>query len=464
MTMISRLKLTSGAVFALSALFSTVGAAQAALPTCSPKIEGPIAITAASKPYEAPSNPYAGTTPPAGEMEEEFFVSCTVSGGAYKTLIHVTLPTDPAKQSGIVMAEPWHRGDFWTIYDKARKYITRAGHVSVVIVADPYILDSFMKKANPARYAGLTLPGDGASKTQTPANLETEMQVLGQVGAFIKKGGIPGVKARKVLLGGMSQTGGITRSYIQFEHDTPGVKSVYDGYFPQQAGRDPVMDLDVPVVEIEGEREIVGAFEGGGDHLRYRRPDGANYRLYEAPGSPHIGTRMATQISGPQPTNRIEPGVPECVGHTWTDYPTDMLFAAALDNLVQWVDKGIAPPMVPRMDTSPDGSIINRDQFGNALGGFRVTYLDVPVATFHATWGHYVTTSTGPSDAMAQKCDQIGWTNPLPAETLKRLYPTHADYVAKVDRSIADLESRRMLLPEDGVALHDEAVKSKFPN
>src|SRR5581483_11707014 len=105
-----------------------------AAPGCMPKIEGPIAVTATSKPYEPSSNPYAGPTPPKGEKEEEFFVSCTASTGPYKTVIHVTMPSDPARQSGIVIAEPWHGGDFWTVYDKARPYITRAGHVSIAIV------------------------------------------------------------------------------------------------------------------------------------------------------------------------------------------------------------------------------------------------------------------------------------------------------------------------------------------
>ena len=480
MTSLSHLKTSCGTAIALSALFFAAGAAPAsAAPSCMPKIEGPIPVTAASKIYEPFSDAYAGGKPPAGEKEEEFFVSCTVSGGAYKTVIHVTLPTDPARQSNVVITEPWHPQDFWTIYDKARNYITSAGHVSVVIVASNFILTNFIKKGNPERYASLTLPGPatggaGAVGAVRPANAPrapagppdtTQSEVLGQVGALIKSGGIPGVKARKAVLGGMSATGGVTRAYIQYEHQTPGAKSVYDGYFPEQAGGDPIMDLDVPVVEIQGERELIGAFErNGADYLRYRRPDGANYRLYEAPASPHIGTRVAYQAVGPQPTNRIEPGIADCTGHTWSDYPTDMLFDVALDNLVQWVDKGVAAPHVPWIDTSADGSIIHRDEFGNALGGLRMSYVDVPTNTYHANWGHYVTSSTGvQSDTQAAHCDLIGWINPLPAETIKRLYPTHADYVAKVDKDNADLVAKHWLLPADAARLHAEALAAKVP-
>jgi hypothetical protein len=443
---VSRNALVSGTAFAALMLFQASGA-QAA---CAPTIEGPIAVTATSKPYM----PKGDVTPPEGTHAEEFFVSCDVSGGHYKTLIHVTLPTDPKRQSGIVIEEPWHPGDFFTIYDKAKHYIARSGHVSVVVVASNAVLTSYHKKGDPERYASLALPGPAERNAPGAAADTTQSEVLGQVGAFIKSGGIPGVKARKVILGGMSMTGAITRAYIAWEHAKPGVKSTFDGYFPEQSAgfTAPLQDLDVPVVEIDGEREVIWTFESGADHLRYRRADGPLYRLYEVAGAPHIATR-----------DKIEPGVPDCVGHTWTNFPTDMIFGMALDHLVQWVDKGVPAPHMPRLDTSPDGSIIHRDQFGNALGGVRTSYLDVPVATYHANWGHYVTTSTGPSDALAAKCDQIGWTNPLPPENLKRLYPTHADYVAKVKKSTADLVKRGMLLSADAAALNSEAEQAQVP-
>jgi hypothetical protein len=428
-----------------------VFSASAASAACMPTVEGPVAVDGMSQPYEPFSNPYNGARPPAGEIEQEFFVSCDVSGGHYKTLVHVTMPRDPAKRSGIAIVEPWHPQDFWTIYDKARPYITRAGHTSIVIVGSNFVLTSFIKKGNPERYASLNLPGP-ATRVQGAPPDPTQNEVLGQVGALIKSGGIPGVKVRKAVLGGMSATAGVTRAYMLYEHATPGTKSVYDGYFPEQGGGAPIADIDVPVIEIQGEREIIGAFERGATKLTYRRDDGPLYRLYEAPGSPHIAYR-----------NRIEPGIADCVGHPWSDYPTEMLFGLALDHLVQWVDKGVAAPHMSRMDVDEAGKTVHRDQFGNALGGLRISYLDVPTATYHATWGNYTMTANGPSDAMAAKCDLIGWIAPLPPETLKQLYPAHAAYVAKVKKDTADLVHKRMLLPVDAAELNAEAQKADVP-
>jgi hypothetical protein len=251
----------------------------------------------------------------------------------------------------------------------------------------------------------------------------------------------------------MSQTGAVVRTYIAFEHKQAGAKSAYDGYFPAQAASlsGPLPDLDVPVVELQGERELIGELRGDGP-IKFRRNDGPLYRLYEVAGAPHIATR-----------DKIEPGIADCVGHTWTNFPTDMVFGVALDHLANWVGKGIAPPHMPRIEMIKDAREIKRDAFGNAVGGFRTSYLDVSVATYHATWGNYVTLPSGPSDPMAAKCQLIGWTEPLPQPTLQKLYPTHAAYVAKVDKDLNALVRRQELLPEDATSLRAEAQAASVP-
>jgi hypothetical protein len=443
----------AGAIgLAFFALAIPASAPQAfAATACSKPVVENVPITTASKPY----SPQGGTDAPAGAVREEFFVSCDVKAGHYKTLIQVSRPSDPSKESGIAIAEPWHPGDFWTIYDKAKHYITRANHVSVVIVGNPFVINTYMKKADAARYGSLTLPGQGARAiANTPAGETTEMEILQQMAGFIRDGAIPEVHARKVILGGMSQTGAVVRTYIAFEHKDAGVKSAYDGYFPAQAASlsGPLPDLDVPALELQGEREVVGELLRGDGPIRFRRDDGERYRLYEIAGAPHIATR-----------DKIEPGVPDCVGHTWTNFPTDMVFGLALDHLVNWVDRGVAPPHMPRIEMVKNAREIKRDAYGNAVGGLRTSYLDVPVATYHASWGAYVTTPSGPSDPMAAKCQLIGWMEPLPKATLQKLYPTHAAYVAKVDKDIAALVRKKELLPDDAQALRSEAESASVP-
>ena len=358
-------------------LIASGAAAVAQSPACKPTVEGPIPVTATSKIYSRVE------LPKAGAVEEEFFVSCDVTAGHYKTLIHVRLPKPPVKQSGIVVAEPWHPGNTWSVYSKTSEYDARAGHVAIAIVANPMIIERFIKTADPTRYASLVLPKGAGIKTGSTMQDQTEFEVLGQVGALIKSGGIPGINPRKVILGGMSQTGGVVRGYIGFEHARPGAKSVYDAYFPAQSAKSsyagPLPDLDVPVVELQGERELMVSIDIGDEQIRYRRPDGAGYRLYEVPAMPHGDTRT-------HPEEAAESG---CTGHTVSNFPNTYVFGAALNELVNWVDKGIPAAHVPRIETSNNGHEVVRDAFGNALGGFRSSYVDVPTATYHALWADY---------------------------------------------------------------------------
>jgi hypothetical protein len=276
------------------------------------------------------------------------------------------------------------------------------------------------------------------------------------MGALIKNGGLPGIPSRKVILGGMSQTGAVVRAYLAHEHSRPGLPSVYDGYFPAQSAatsyKEALPDLDVPVIEIQGERELIVVLERGADRVLYRRPDGPKYRLYEVAGLPHVSTR-----------GRREGGGTSCTGHTRSDFPTFFVYASALDNLVAWVDKGIAAPEAPRIKTSADGREVYRDAFGNALGGVRTSYLDVPTATYHSTWARYRMTPSGPSDAEAARCDKMGWVERLPAAQLSTLYTTHDAYVAKVNAALDRLVRDRWILAADARQLRQEAEAAQIP-
>ena len=87
------------------------------------------------------------------------------------------------------------------------------------------------------------------------------------------------------------------------------------------------------------------------------------------------------------------------------------------------------------------------------------------IAQYRGTWGSYSVSADGkPSDAKIAKCEMIGWNTYFGKDKLKSLYPTHADYVAKVKKSTADLVRRRLLLPEDAATLNQEAEKSAISN
>jgi len=417
---------------------------------CMPSI-APIPVTAQSQPHRR------NQILPAGYIEEEFSVSCSIGGKPYKTIINVRRPADSAKASGIVLAEVWHWGNSWTIYPKVVDYLARRNHTTVIILGSPLAL-SEVKEADAGRYKAMSIPWSPKRERMSDVTVPQEFEILSQVGALIKSGGVPNVYARKLILAGMSGSGGQVRQYMHQEGNSAKFRgaSVYDGYFPSQTALSmavsPVPDVPVPTIEIQGETELMRSFQPSGFRAAYRRPDSPLYRLYEVPGMPHIATRG--------PAREFDRGW-NCGNITLTDFPLNEIYAVSLDNLVNWVDKGTLPPTAPRIETNADGSVIARDSYGNAKGGVRTSYFEVPIATYNASSGNVP--QTRGQGAPAARCDMLGNTKPLPAGELKKLYPSHADYVAKVSASLDRLEKERWILPEDAQALRDEAAKAKIP-
>ena len=76
--------------------------------------------------------------------------------------------------------------------------------------------------------------------------------------------------------------------------------------------------------------------------------------------------------------------------------------------------------MQPGIRPGPGGT--NLDDFGNAKGGVRTTYLDVPLYT-------YTIPNSGPG-----LCNQTGYQTRLP-----ELYKNYGQYISKVEHRLKDL-------------------------
>ena len=79
----------------------------------------------------------------------------------------------------------------------------------------------------------------------------------------------------------------------------------------------------------------------------------------------------------------------------------------------------------------PPEKPLKRDTLGNALGGIRLAEIAVP------------------SRRRARNCAASAARLPFDAATLNQLYPTHADYVAKVTKVSQDLVKAGFLLPAE---------------
>ena len=123
----------------------------------------------------------------------------------------------------------------------------------------------------------------------------------------------------------------------------------------------------------------------------------------------------------------------------------------AFANLTRWVRHGVPAPDIPLITTSSSGQI-ETDADGNALGGLRTPYVDVPTETYYGT-----TPGTG-------TCELLwGHDEPFARYYLKTLYPTHSDYVSKVTQDVGKLVGEHYLTAADGRKITAQAARSRVP-
>ncbi len=454
-----------------AALATSTGAYAAAAPMAA--LEGPIPggpIFTGGRPEQAEA-----ALKRHGYVQEEYFLTGEVGGRPYKIPLMVRRPADDRKFSGLVVVEPVHVGGGSVLWPYGGEVFLDGGHGYALAGAQRIPIDATIRPVNPARYASLAMPqatpaeiaavpltGVLASAPQPLAGqLRASVaegplthEIMTQVGALLKSPAGARVfrkPARWLVTGGYSQSGQLTLNYLRGAAQrarTAYGKPIYDGFLPLgSSGEAPIPPHPGKVVQALGEGDYLNYAATRGD--AYRRPDsdaaGDQYRLYEIAGGSHIPTRGVALT--PEAKANFAPD--EHPGQ----YPSAMIYAAAITNLLAWVAKETPPPRAERLRLATDRGIV-RDAYGNALGGVRSSYLDVPIA-------HYI--AVAPPRAGGFDRNFYGLEVPLPKETLARLYPTHADYVAKVKSSVDALVKARWLLPADGEALKREAEAAAIP-
>jgi len=101
-------------------------------------------------------------------------------------------------------------------------------------------------------------------------------------------------------------------------------------------------------------------------------------------------------------------------------FPKRYTLTAALAALQAWLETGVPAPAAPRVErndpiSDDPAQTLLRDEDGNAIGGLRLPFIDVPVAAYYG-----------------EACIMAGTTIALPPVRLADLYPTHQDYVEQV--------------------------------
>jgi hypothetical protein len=163
------------------------------------------------------------------------------------------------------------------------------------------------------------------------------------------------------------------------------------------------------------------------------------------------------------------PNCTEFATYGMTDFPWEYFMSGAFANLDAWVRSNIAPPKARRIKvepapkgvapTWPPSVTVKVDKFGNAVGGVRSPYLDVPTGTYYAH-----STPANPKDpASGLFCSLVGYKVPFKKDLLTKLYRTHERYVKKVNAHVDKLVKARLITATDGQRIKNEAAKAAIP-
>ena len=386
-----------------------------------PTVTGPITTPGLMYP-----NPPVSIVPTAVKVEdfpyitEEFFVSGTAAGAPYTTRIIIRRPADAKTFSGTVVGEAMHAGGRSLIFEWSRVSILTRRHVFAEIVHSPAQIKQ-LKAFNAERYATMSIAMGQAN------------EIIAQVGRWLKSGGGPlaGYGVKRVTLMGTSASSATVRNYLGVHADLRMMDGspIFDGFLlTSTLGNTPLPIVDVPIIQMPTQTEVATyAAQGNG----YRRPDsdapGNRFRLYEVAGMPHNNSRDNPGFLNDPCTLPV------------TDFPAGAFTALGLNYLVDWIATGKTPPHAPPITVENNAVVV--DEYGNAKGGVRNVFVDVPIASNGVL-------AKGKTPAQDRLCQLGGTKVMLPDATLVKLYKNSDRYQKRVNARLAELVKDGWFLPE----------------
>ena len=420
-------------VFAAALLLlcgAPTGGAQAQVVPDLPTVEGPITGPGPMHPGIRPG-PEGTNLADFDYFDEEYFVSgftvdpANPTSGVrtpYKTRLLIRKPANPQKFSGMLVGEPTHRGGNGLICQYARFGIGQRGHACMTVAArrinliNPLTAGAGLYEFNIERYGNLQV-------TDAQAN-----QIIAQVGRLLRENPVGGpmgeYAVRTLILSGTSDSSGATRTYMSsgpmLDHSElrmPDGGPIYQGFLVTAilgSGFVPTI-ADAPVIQMPTQSELHST-------NGFRRPDSDapsnRFRSYEMSGMSHNDARE-------------NPAFFDCTNMNLSQFPYGAMTFMGLQHLLDWAAHGTIPPRAPSVmeidNNTSDGTRVALDEFGNAKGGIRTTYLDVPLFTITIP-------NSGPG-----LCSQTGFQTRLPDDVLKRLYGNYGQYVSKVEHRLKEL-------------------------
>src|SRR5438093_1295426 len=371
-----------------------------------PHTIGPIPVTPASHPFGATSVDLATY----GYEEQEFFYSGTANvydygaagkvvvraSGPYVNRLMVLRPISARRFSGSVLVEldnMTNRWDLEKMWYSDHDQLMRDGDAYVGVTSSPMTVAS-LKAFDPTRYASLSW-----------ANPVPPVQRCASPDLNSSSAAIPQADPRNVI----------------------------------QPGHQPVID-----VQTQTDFYNLGGFE---EERADSDAPGDGYRLYQVPGSSHSSEYTTGLV--PFPADLARAGFTysyyNCTDAGYSnDFPLWYIFNGAIVNLDAWVRHGIAPPHAGRIQVTGAGTpnwATVLDAHGNAVGGLRTPWVDVPTQTYF------------PTSTPGSSCSLFGHRLPFAKATLLALHPNHGAYPTPFIAETQQVVRDRWITPEDGEAI-----------
>lgn len=367
---------------------------------------------------------------------------------SYKTRVVVRRPSDAAKFNGTVLIE-WLNvtlgKDGAVGLRFAWEELLRGGYVYVGVSAQQTGVDA-LKSDDATRYGVLEHPGDAYC-----------YDIFAQAAAAIAWPGelnpLDGLRPEHFVAYGQSQSAMRMITYVNaiepmhalFDgaiiHSRAGwgapVGTESDGFLGNGMPVHVREDVKLRVLQFFTETEVF--FPLGGMYAA-RQPDTDHLRTWEVAGTAHADRHLLG--------DNADCGV-------INDGPQHLVVKAAMRHMHNWLKDGVPPPSGAPITVTPAKDAIARDSHGNALGGIRTPAVDVPIAQLSG--------ELPPENLLNPLCLLYGQTYPFTPAKLRMLYPTHQQYIDKVNAAARAAKEAGFILPEEETTINDQAKAAAIP-
>ena len=390
-------------------------------------------------------------------------------------------PADMARFSGLVHLIPWHNLDATTYVEKN---LLRAGDIWIGLEVCGGTRFGVEEKPsggianllafNPQRYGTLSLPSGapedwpdlqpgrlGAAfrsidfgrpdadhnifRQEISRSYAQGPDLLTLAAELIRRGGaaspLGAHRVRRIFTAGRSGQSTILQPYVEYHHAAARASLghvPFDGYMIRVGAMPLSRPAGSVLVLVQSEAEAKGITPA--ELAALGDTDDPMFRYYEIPGVGHgLTARPNVSSTIGQVVPKGVQGISDVAGASEYE-PYDKISLPLVwgmwRNIYDWLDKGTPMPRAPRIirDPATPGNLA-RDSFGNATGGIRLPWMDIPDACYVG-----VISPKNPLEGGMKRFDEA---------RMRTLYGSRAAWEARLRTRLRRMARERWIAAED---------------